>query len=247
MHLPSLTWLLVANMGAIVGAAETGIFEIDLVFPRNDETYAPIYSFPIVFAVQNATLARYIYPAIYYQLYRSEPEPGELKHYRHMMDRTPANWTDDKPHFEYTYLTNFTVQSTWEIWWHAIWQICDEAAPEWDRVAYEGPYRIIKFTIEGGGKPADLVAATTGQNSTSPRDNRGAAVNVTGKTMSVVSYVNGDWRGNDTCRIADSEPKYAAGQFADPCPRRRAWRRVRCATASAHRVSARGVSSSGCL
>ncbi|KAJ4288284.1 hypothetical protein N0V88_007476 [Collariella sp. IMI 366227] len=217
MRLPSVTWLLVTNMGAIAGAAETGIFEIDLLFPRNNEAYAPTDSFPIVFAVQNASLARYIYPSIHYQLYRSEPSPGELKHYRHKMDRTPANWTDDQPLFEYTYFTNFTVQSTWEIWWEAFWQICNEAAPKWDRVSYTGPYRIIKFTIEEGAKPVDLVAATAGQNSRCPGNDRGAAVNVSDKTMSVVSYVNGDWRGNDTCRIAESEPKYEPGQFADPC------------------------------
>jgi len=36
--------------------ADSGIVQVDLVFPRNDTTYQPVYPFPIVFAVHNISL-----------------------------------------------------------------------------------------------------------------------------------------------------------------------------------------------
>ncbi|KAF3805792.1 hypothetical protein GCG54_00005156 [Colletotrichum gloeosporioides] len=63
MHLlPSAKWFLAAFHAAVAVAANSGIVEVDLVFPRND-TYAPTAWFPIVFAVRNSSLAQRISPA----------------------------------------------------------------------------------------------------------------------------------------------------------------------------------------
>lgn len=61
MHLVShAIWsfvCLLACLGSVVNAA--GELEIGVVFPRN-ETYAPTDNFPIVFALQNAELAKHL-------------------------------------------------------------------------------------------------------------------------------------------------------------------------------------------
>lgn len=46
----------IASLMAAIATANAGIFEVDLLFPRN-ETYAPQALMPIVFALQNSTLA----------------------------------------------------------------------------------------------------------------------------------------------------------------------------------------------
>jgi hypothetical protein len=80
MHILSLSrtaWSLMAALaclGGIINAAEpavaAGVVEIDLVFPRN-ETYAPTQWMPVVFAVRNTELARYLIPSMSYSVRNS--------------------------------------------------------------------------------------------------------------------------------------------------------------------------------
>jgi hypothetical protein len=44
---------LLSGMGTSIAAAQQNATEVDLVFPRADETYQRVYPFPIVFAIQN--------------------------------------------------------------------------------------------------------------------------------------------------------------------------------------------------
>ncbi|KAL2285877.1 hypothetical protein FJTKL_07576 [Diaporthe vaccinii] len=52
-----------AYLGATASAAD-GVLDIGVVFPRQNETYAPMERFPIVFALQNAELATNLKPLI---------------------------------------------------------------------------------------------------------------------------------------------------------------------------------------
>ncbi|EGO59864.1 hypothetical protein NEUTE1DRAFT_61620 [Neurospora tetrasperma FGSC 2508] len=67
MHFkPWTAWSLLASLvslWAVVDAADSGILEVDLLFPRN-ETYAPTEWIPYVFSIQNAKLAKYLVPEI---------------------------------------------------------------------------------------------------------------------------------------------------------------------------------------
>jgi len=54
----SLVGLLVYPEAVVVNAA--GVLEIDVVFPRANETYAPMEQFPVVYALQNAKLAKHV-------------------------------------------------------------------------------------------------------------------------------------------------------------------------------------------
>ncbi len=205
------TWSLavfLTSLGAIVDAA--GILEVDLLFPRKGETYAPTDSMPVVFAFQNAELARYLNPVITYYLQRQSPY-GDVKAYEHDL-RWTTNLAGHEPYFAYTFFNNFTTQGNWRMSWDLFWQSCDEHAGPYDRnIIGNFSGDIVEFTIKNDGRAVDLVAATT-NNGTCPREYYGVAINVTDTTMSVKPEVN--WRGNDTCVVvASSSPT----PTADPC------------------------------
>ncbi len=83
-----------ACLGAVVDAAG-GVLEVDMVFPRN-ETYAPTDSMPIIFAFQNAELARYLHHQIHYSVRnRSDLTGTPLLTFPH--DFRGTNWSGHDP------------------------------------------------------------------------------------------------------------------------------------------------------
>jgi hypothetical protein len=213
MHLSfRAVWSLVASLaylGAVVDAA--GILDFSLVFPRPGETYVPTDSLPIVFAFQNAELARFLNPAILYQFQRLDVTLGEMAAYEHLLT-WETNWTSHEPYFAYTFFNNFTIESQWRLSWTLVWHSCDEhAGPHDYNLINNRTGDIIDFNIKHGGRAVDLVAATT-NNGTCPTE-FGVAINVTDTTMSVGPGVN--WRGNGTCVVvASSSPT----PTPNPCP-----------------------------
>ncbi|KAK3900939.1 hypothetical protein C8A05DRAFT_35389 [Staphylotrichum tortipilum] len=215
-----LVVILLASLTPHCAAAtqDTGVLEIDLVFPRN-ETYAPTDHLPIVFAFRNASLARYLdFRKIYFGL--TGPSSPESK-FRyaisfHSIDLNAANWTaHPSTYHAYTYLSNFTAPGNFTLGWHFSWGHChlpnftSAYVPEMSASADLG------IRIEHGGRPAtDLVAATA--NTTTCLRNGGFAVNVT-RTMSVPEWIQGfTWKNGDTCGVVDPEEKVVA----EPCAAR---------------------------
>ncbi|KXX78983.1 hypothetical protein MMYC01_206287 [Madurella mycetomatis] len=212
MHLFSrAAWSLVAPLvylGAIVDAA--GVLEVSLVFPRNDTTYAPTDSMPIIFAFQNAELARYLHPSITYYMRRPWAGRDDIEVYEHDLSGK-ANWSSHEPYFAYTFFNNFTRQGRWWLLWDLFWDSCDENAEPFGRnVITDRSSYSIEFDIQEGGQVVDLVAATAA-NRTCTKE-RGIAINVTDTTMKVNEGVN--WRGNDTCVVVASS---APTPTPNPC------------------------------
>ncbi|PYH88502.1 hypothetical protein BO71DRAFT_403796 [Aspergillus ellipticus CBS 707.79] len=83
-HVPLLAWTaLIANLMVARGDAgysgNIGIFEVDLIFPRN-ETYSPQALMPIVFALQNPTLAVTLGASISWNMWEgnNQTSPGSI-------------------------------------------------------------------------------------------------------------------------------------------------------------------------
>ena len=72
-------WLTTALADASTAAINSGIFEVDLLFPRN-VTYTPQALMPIVWAMQNPPLAAPLQAIIYWQLWEgsNETSPGSV-------------------------------------------------------------------------------------------------------------------------------------------------------------------------
>ncbi|KAL2136127.1 hypothetical protein VTI74DRAFT_5350 [Chaetomium olivicolor] len=106
MRLPSrAVWSVVASLACLVATVEAaGMLEVDLLFPRANETYAPTPYMPIN---------------------QSNPHEGQGDIYEMVL--TWANWTNDKPHFVYTSKDNFPTEASWMIIWEVYCTSCKKA------------------------------------------------------------------------------------------------------------------------
>ncbi|KAL2130718.1 hypothetical protein VTI74DRAFT_6047 [Chaetomium olivicolor] len=209
-----------ACLGAVVNAA--GMLEIDVVFPRNNETYAPTKYFPIVFALQNAKLAKHLQPEIS-SFFRNGSDLRSVFG-QGIHDLTYANYSSE-PYFVYSYET-IDTEGPYELFTTAVWRSCNESG---DQVSIQGNHInfSIDFTIKRGGQEVDLLAATT-NNKTCSAEN-GVAINVTDQTHEVPPPPYWDpYRPDGTCAVlASSSPT----PTANPC-------RVKIDTAVAASISA---------
>ncbi|SPO01630.1 related to RF2 protein [Cephalotrichum gorgonifer] len=180
MHLILHTlWVLVgllACLGSIVNADST--LEIVVVFPRSNETYAPKDKFPIIFAIQNAELAKYFKPSISLLIRNGSNLESAFGHSIHDLRNTEFS---TEPYFVYLY-ANIDNEGPHKLFATATWQSCDESG---DQVSIRGNTTnlSVDFTIKKGGQEADLTTATTNDDTCSAND--GVAINVTGKTYEV--------------------------------------------------------------
>ncbi|KAL2127502.1 hypothetical protein VTI74DRAFT_10625 [Chaetomium olivicolor] len=212
-------WSLVGSLaclGAVANAA--GVLEIDVVFPRNNETYAPTDKFPIVFALQNAELAKHLEPSID-SFIRNGPNLGSsFGHHIHKLAN--ANFSSE-PYFVYRYVKAET-EGPHMLFASASWRSCDESG---DQVAFLGNSTNfgVDFTIKKGGQDVDLVAATANDKTCSAED--GVAINVTDNTREVPA--SRDLPAGTCAVLASSSPTATA----NPC-------RVKIDTAAAASMSA---------
>ncbi|BCS24216.1 uncharacterized protein APUU_40660S [Aspergillus puulaauensis] len=209
-------------LGAVVGATSDSVLEVDLVFPRN-ETYEPTDRFPIVFAFQNAKLAKYLNPHIDYTIFNWANLPGnDGADWSH--DLRTVNWSStNDPYFAYNFFSDSVLpEGQWKMTWSVGWQSCNETAfsqqLDTSAMVFNSTTRGISFTIKKSAPKVDLVSATADKTSCSGESasdlETGVAIpiNVTGKTMEVPSWV--DWSGGDTCAVvASSIPT----PTVDPC------------------------------
>ncbi|KAH7626198.1 hypothetical protein B0T09DRAFT_350294 [Sordaria sp. MPI-SDFR-AT-0083] len=213
MHLPSRTaWSLLLSLislGTVADAADSGIIEVDLLFPRN-ETYAPTEWMPFVFSIRNGELSKYISPLIEYRGWNTSDFGQNGFSYTHDNIKW-ANWSSQDPYFVHNFRNDLRSEGTWRLDWKVFYVSCNE---RWknlqsvgDPVLVNMTSRSITFTIKEGGQAVDLVAATANDKTCS--DESIAAINITGKTQSVPHR---EELPDNTCAVVGSpEPS------ASPC------------------------------
>jgi hypothetical protein len=212
-------WSLVGSLacfGAVANAA--GVLEIDVVFPRNNETYAPTDKFPIVFALQNAELAKHLEPSIESFIWNGPDLRSAFG--QHVHNLANAN-VSSEPYFVYRYVKADT-EGPHMLFASASWRSCDESG---DQVAFLGNSTNfgVYFAIKKGGQDVDLVAATANDKTCSVED--GVAIDVTDKTREVAGSRE---QPAGTCAVlASSSPT----PIPNPC-------RVKIDTAAAASMSA---------
>jgi len=183
---------LLAYFGAVVNGA--GVLEFDVIFPRTNETYAPSDRFPIVFALQNAELAKHI-PISIQSLVRQGADfrSATGDSLRHLNPTSPpANPT--------LFQVNLTTEEPHELFGTVYWAGCDESS---NPIAFSSNTTnfSVYFTIKKGGQEANLVTAT---EKCAARD--GVAITVTDQTHEVPERPS--WQGQPfgTCAVLVSSP-----------------------------------------
>jgi hypothetical protein len=200
-----------ACLGGIVNAAEpavaAGVVEIDLVFPRN-ETYAPTRWMPVVFAVRNTELARYLIPSISYSV-QNNSGPNRETHRTFRHDLKSTNWSSHEPYFAYQFWPGFATEGRWWLSWTVTWDSCYEGEkPEFGSyfrglITTNHSDHYVEFAIQNNGQAVDLVAATANEKTCPPE--LGVVINVTDQIKEVNAAAG--WTGPDTCiAITSSTP-----------------------------------------
>jgi hypothetical protein len=189
----------------------TAVMQIDLLFPRDDQVYAPTPYMPIVFAVQNPSLARHTYPSMLVHLQNSSTV-GQGTTYTQALNVT--NWSSNETFFAYTLVDTFAHEGNWTVDWHLAWYSCK--IEERDKAflglmerncTCERPSGV-GFITKNGGQAIDLVASTAAAAAnetacaTEPGD--GFAINVDDKAMQIDNLFRPDWLplSEDKCIIA---------------------------------------------
>ncbi|KAK7968781.1 hypothetical protein PG988_007854 [Apiospora saccharicola] len=177
LPLALLCWA--AQVGATTFPATV---EVDLIFPQND-TYAPVDIFPLVFAWQNAALAPSLNPGInmVFRLYNGSKSDLHPELIEPTLDLSETIFNASEPTFVYGHLRNLTggtgdgplhVYMTWE----TMAGNCSDHGQ-----THGGGYvsgGVLEFTMAKGGKQPDLVAATS--NRETCKNMTHAAFNLTG-------------------------------------------------------------------
>jgi hypothetical protein len=137
--------------------ANPGIFEVDSLFPRNS-TYTPQALMPIVFAVQNPTLASSLGATIYWELWEGNnfSSPGSVMDGG--MELAIMNFSSNDP-FLATRIVNTIAypDGFWTLSWSLSIYNCSQ--PAFNRGIAQSNTTV--FTISTSGQAPDLVAATS--------------------------------------------------------------------------------------
>ncbi|KAF5486478.1 hypothetical protein K4K60_009668 [Colletotrichum sp. SAR11_57] len=199
MHLVShAVWTLVGAtvyLGAVSHAAD-GVLDIGVVFPRENETYAPMERFPIVFALQNAELAQNLKPLIDLDVLNGSMTMLDKVNER-TFDLEFANYTSE-PYLLYAFM-DFNIEGPLQLLWTAWWRKCDESGDEVSIISNSSDKLWVDFNIKEGAQTADLVADTA--NGGNCPDHVGVAITVTDKTHNVPEPLSGQNKQHGTCAV----------------------------------------------
>lgn len=152
---------LMTGLMTATATANSGIFEVDLLFPRN-ETYTPQALMPVVFALQNPTLARPLEAFIDWQLWEgnNQSSPGAVT------DGGFQLYLDNLSYSDPLYVTRFPntlpyPEGSWTLAWSLHVYNCT-APPQRvnDTNAIQHNSSTV-FTVSSSGQAPDLVAATS--------------------------------------------------------------------------------------
>ncbi|KAL2160291.1 hypothetical protein VTH06DRAFT_1464 [Thermothelomyces fergusii] len=177
---------LLTCLGVVVSAA--GELEVGLVFPRENETYAPMKNFPVVFAVRNPKATEHLQLSIYSFIRNGTYLQDAVGH----SDRSlaGANFTTD-PYFVSHYV-DLDTEGPHMLFAAVSWEYCGKPfryrGELVDQLGFVSNTINIgaTFTIKKGAQEVDLVAATaSGKNCTA---RSGFAITVSDKTHEVEAY-----------------------------------------------------------
>lgn len=201
------SWFLLPYFWAVADSAGTdsGVVEVDVVFPRND-TYAPNGWMPIIFTFQNKGLAPFLNPTISFIVRNiandSDGHVGEYSFLRW------ANYTDSEPVLLYRFF-DLDKEASWVLMYEITWQSCtnETLSPltSGDDVVTNITDNFIEFTTKAGAQELNLAAITASDNNCPAA--AGVAINVTG-TLEAVN----DWTGRCAV-VASPDPTVTP----DPC------------------------------
>lgn len=132
-------------------------FELDLLFPRN-QTYAPSWRMPIVFGVQNPSLAVPLFATIRWNLWEGNDKksPGSITggHFDVAGDVATARPTPSNPYLLSTAVNTISYpEGFWTLAWYVQYNICGNPT--------HGENFTTVFTVSRSGKTIDLEAATS--------------------------------------------------------------------------------------
>ncbi|KAH6631035.1 hypothetical protein B0J18DRAFT_422933 [Chaetomium sp. MPI-SDFR-AT-0129] len=182
---------------AMVHAATSGLLEVDLVFPRDNQTYAPTPYMPIVFALHNAELARGIYPEIAFRIRnRLDPNEGQGEGFYLPINLPNETISNSEPWLVHTLVNNFATAGAWDLVFDLWWVDCkleeNFGDPEYQgRVAghvLDGYPGAISMNTSHGGQGLDLVAATADEKACHAGMEPGHVLNVTNDRRNVTDY-----------------------------------------------------------
>jgi len=188
-----------AYLGATVDA--TGVLELDLVYPRYMQSYAPAPFTPVVFGIQNAHLAQHLNLYIDFHVQsNNDPNPNRNTH---RLDLGSLNWTSTEPFYTYAFIKDFAAEGNWTFWFSLGYTSCKtEVGGRFQgRTAPGRETTSILMSTKNDGRAMDLVAATADEESCHgviP----GLAINVGEEVMQVTKPVKGD---RDTCVMVPDE------------------------------------------
>lgn len=210
MYLVSPTvWFLVgllACFGAVVNAA--GVVEIDLVFPRN-ETYAPTDLFPVVWAVQNAKMAKNL-AILITSFVRGRNNDSNWIDGEH--DLTYTNFSSE-PYFTYQY-AKLDTEGPYQVASWVNWAGCNTSTDSTSFSTNKMPL-FVDFTIKSGAQQVDLVAATA--NGTTCSADEGVAINVTDQTVNITRSFSYPYDPNKPTGICAVLASSSPTPTANPC------------------------------
>ena len=185
-----------ACLGAVVNAALTTV-EFDLVFPRDNVSYAPTAHLPVIFAAKNSLLAQYMAFSFAVQTRAADGNFHTISHV------VPGSWGDSASN-ETTFFWGqidvaefgFTRAGSWPLRFLANWESCSDG-PRGSDISENGfnqssPASIL-FRTAKGGQPVSLLDTTDTTCETRP----GFRITVDEKTETVPNpswpsaYANG--------------------------------------------------------
>ncbi|KAK1978614.1 hypothetical protein LZ30DRAFT_728497 [Colletotrichum cereale] len=195
-----------AYLGAIAQAA-SGLLDIGLVFPRQNETYAPMQRFPIIFALQNAELAKHLEPVIELDVLNGSMTMLDMVNER-TFDLKWTNYTRE-PYLVYAFM-DFEIEGPLQLLWTTWWRRCVESGDEVRIISNSSGRRRLTFNIEQGAQKADLASATADEGEC---PNVGEAISVTEKTHDVPKPLSGNDQYGTCAVVASPSP----APTSNPC------------------------------
>ncbi|RAL13111.1 uncharacterized protein BO97DRAFT_469865 [Aspergillus homomorphus CBS 101889] len=168
-HVRFLAWYaLMANSVLAMGtatAADGGIFEVDLISPRN-MTYTPQALMPIVFALQHPALSYTTAASIFWSVWEgnNQTSPGSVTDGGLELALDDWNQTSSEPHFVTRFFNTINYpEGFWTLSWSLQLYNCSDN-PEKQGVQFITTNNTTTFTVSRqSGKAPDLVAATSSE------------------------------------------------------------------------------------
>ncbi len=145
---------------AVSAIPTPGTFEVDLLFPRNS-TYTPQALMPIVFALQNPTLASQLEASLNWQLWEgnNRSSPGSVTD--GLMELSLTNdLSSSEPFLFYRFVNTIAYpDGSWTLSWDLLINNCSQPPGSSKSILTQSNTAV--FTTSSSGQAPDLMAATS--------------------------------------------------------------------------------------